>query len=104
VLTGTRHGRRLRDVLTRKAKAGKRQDWIIMTARTAEEGFESPSRAGWLTEQARRLAPNIFDSYQPELHYMRGPGPKWREKHVTRPAQHAPQLGEFGLPGLRRGI
>jgi len=22
--------------------------------------------------------------YQPELHYMRGPGPKWREKHVSR--------------------
>jgi hypothetical protein len=22
-----------------------------------------------------------FDNYQPELHYMRGPGPKWREKH-----------------------
>ena len=23
----------------------------------------------------------VFDSYRPELHYMRGPGPKWREKH-----------------------
>ncbi len=23
----------------------------------------------------------IFDPYRPELHYMRGPGPKWREKH-----------------------
>ena len=21
------------------------------------------------------------DHYQPERHYMRGPGPKWREKH-----------------------
>ena len=21
------------------------------------------------------------DRYQPERHYMRGPGPKWREKH-----------------------
>lgn len=20
-------------------------------------------------------------SYRPELHYMRGPGPKWRQKH-----------------------
>jgi hypothetical protein len=26
-------------------------------------------------------APGIFDPYCPELHYMRGPGPKWREKH-----------------------
>lgn len=24
---------------------------------------------------------SLFDSYRPELHYMRGPGPKWRERH-----------------------
>jgi hypothetical protein len=24
---------------------------------------------------------DVFDSYRPELHYMRGPGPRWREKH-----------------------
>ena len=23
----------------------------------------------------------LTDSYRPELHYMRGPGPKWRQKH-----------------------
>ena len=23
----------------------------------------------------------LFDRYHPERHYMRGPGPKWREKH-----------------------
>jgi hypothetical protein len=23
----------------------------------------------------------MFDAYQPELHYMRGPGPKWHAKH-----------------------
>jgi hypothetical protein len=23
----------------------------------------------------------LFDSYRPELHYMRGPGPKWHAKH-----------------------
>lgn len=23
----------------------------------------------------------LTDAYRPELHYMRGPGPKWREKH-----------------------
>ena len=22
-----------------------------------------------------------FDLYRPELHYMRGPGPRWRAKH-----------------------
>jgi hypothetical protein len=30
-------------------------------------------------------APGLFDSYRPELHYMRGPGPKWREKHGLIP-------------------
>ncbi len=24
----------------------------------------------------------LIDSYRPELHYMRGPGPKWRQKHA----------------------
>ena len=33
----------------------------------------------------RRLRREIFDSYRPELHYMRGPGPKWREKHPHIP-------------------
>ena len=23
----------------------------------------------------------LFDTYRPERHYMRGPGPKWRAKH-----------------------
>jgi hypothetical protein len=30
----------------------------------------------WQEQMAR-----LFDPYRPELHYMRGPGPKWREKH-----------------------
>ena len=24
------------------------------------------------------------DPYRPELHYMRGPGPKWRARHANR--------------------
>jgi hypothetical protein len=30
----------------------------------------------WRSQVARLTNP-----YHPELHYMRGPGPKWREKH-----------------------
>jgi len=26
---------------------------------------------------------SVTDPYRPELHYMRGPGPKWRQKHAT---------------------
>ena len=29
----------------------------------------------------RTLANALFDPYRPELHYMRGPGPKWRAKY-----------------------
>jgi peptidoglycan/LPS O-acetylase OafA/YrhL len=29
----------------------------------------------------RWLSASVCDPYRPELHYMRGPGPKWREKH-----------------------
>jgi len=29
---------------------------------------------------------NIWTAYNPERHYMRGPGPKWREKHA-RPGE-----------------
>ena len=43
--------------------------------------FASPVPArvldGW-----RRLTTSLFDPYRPELHYMRGPGPKWRAKHA----------------------
>ena len=39
-----------------------------------------------------------FDSYRPELHYMRGPGPKWHAKHNP---SSAASVGE-GIPALVR--
>jgi hypothetical protein len=32
----------------------------------------------------RNLIRDLFDHYRPERHYMRGPGPKWRQKHGGR--------------------
>jgi hypothetical protein len=29
----------------------------------------------------RKFVKDLCDPYRPERHYMRGPGPKWREKH-----------------------
>jgi len=29
----------------------------------------------------RWLSASVCDPYRPELYYMRGPGPKWREKY-----------------------
>jgi hypothetical protein len=37
--------------------------------------------AGALSAAWRELLSNMFNAYRPELHYMRGPGPKWRAKH-----------------------
>jgi len=36
-----------------------------------------------VTRRWRWLRTNLSDPYRPELHYMRGPGPKWREKHAA---------------------
>jgi len=32
-----------------------------------------------------KLLRTISNHYRPELHYMRGPGPKWLEKHGSLP-------------------
>jgi hypothetical protein len=53
-----------------------------------------------LAQKGRRLKAGLFDSYHPELHYMRGPGPKWREKHGLPPEQG--HTGNFGLSDLSR--
>ena len=37
-----------------------------------------------VAEHWRKLMKQVFDSYRPELHYMRGPGPKWHEKHAPQ--------------------
>lgn len=44
----------------------------------------TPELGSDLAAAVRTLAKDLFDPYRPELHYMRGPGPKWRAKH-TRP-------------------
>ena len=41
------------------------------------------------------LAKDLFDPYRPELHYMRGPGPRWHAKHA-QPVAGTPELG---MPG-----
>jgi len=51
-----------------------------------------------IAEAWRELRSGFLDTYRPELHYMRGPGPKWREKHV------APQMARSGaVPTTLRG-
>ena len=43
---------------------------------------------GFLSDLANRLhdvVTGLVDPYRPELHYMRGPGPKWHAKHSGHP-------------------
>ena len=34
-----------------------------------------------IAQLARDLIQQVAHPYRPERHYMRGPGPKWQEKH-----------------------
>jgi hypothetical protein len=43
-----------------------------------------------IAEPLRRLVRDLSDHYRPELHYMRGPGPKWREKHAKQQVRGGP--------------
>jgi hypothetical protein len=47
---------------------------------TARARREVPAIAAFIAD-LQKVFKGLFDSYRPELHYMRGPGPKWREKH-----------------------
>jgi hypothetical protein len=47
------------------------------TGRTATEKPLAEFRAFW-----RAFFAKAFNPYRPELHYMRGPGPAWRAKHM----------------------
>ena len=58
----------------------------------------SPSLAGELADLIRTLHTLIEDRYRPELHYMRGPGPKWHAKHDPAPAT----IDEHAIPGFMR--
>ena len=44
------------------------------------------------------LLRDLFGTYRPERHYMRGPGPKWRAKH------HAPRGVDGAVPIAARDL
>jgi hypothetical protein len=51
-----------------------------------------------IAEPLRRLVQALSDHYRPELYYMRGPGPKWREKHAQAPDPAAPDFAGLYEP------
>jgi hypothetical protein len=42
--------------------------------------------------ELERTFEDAFDPYRPELHYMRGPGPKWHAKRAGTVSAAAPKL------------
>jgi hypothetical protein len=56
---------------------------VVGAAICAALGLISAQRRlmGPATVKLRARAHNMLHPYRPELHYMRGPGPKWQEKH-----------------------
>jgi len=47
---------------------------------------QAPGLIADIADLARTLARAVFDPYRPELHYMRGPGPRWHAKHDPAPS------------------
>jgi len=54
---------------------------------------------GFVAWQA--LTKALLDDYRPELHYMRGPGPKWREKYGAKIDGASPAVTRALMAGLR---
>jgi hypothetical protein len=63
----------------------------------ANPNTRTVSTAASIATLWRSLVRDLFDGYRPELHYMRGPGPKWRAKHEVRSASPEPAIA--GLSG-----
>jgi hypothetical protein len=36
----------------------------------------------YILSAIQKLVDLLLNRYRPELHYMRGPGPKWQERHA----------------------
>jgi hypothetical protein len=60
-----------------------------------------PSLACVLMETLRTFKRDLCDTYRPELHYMRGPGPKWRERRGLRLAPVALRQRSARISHLR---
>ncbi len=68
----------------------------------ARETVRSATPQTALSATWQALSKTLFDPYRPELHYMRGPGPKWHEKHDFPEApDRSPAVTRALMAGLR---
>ena len=59
------------------------------TIRMLAAGRQASALRADIADLLHSLAKALFDPYRPELHYMRGPGPKWHAKHDPRSVSEA---------------
>jgi hypothetical protein len=80
-----------------RRRRASRQECVMATAKEAKAAAQSGRRTGLASELADilRLVKSLLDPYRPELHYMRGPGPKWHAKHRRATAEARQARGLF---------
>jgi len=49
-----------------------------------------PKNLSNTVRELSRTFAHLFNAYRPELHYMRGPGPKWHAKRSSPMTSRAP--------------
>ena len=54
---------------------------------------KTPSIGKAVADLWQTVTTDLFGTYRPERHYMRGPGPKWRAKHASIGVTAEPDLG-----------
>jgi len=67
---------------------------LAMSRNRTAEAVAAPSLGKALADLWRTLTRDLTGAYRPELHYMRGPGPKWHAKHAVAAGEQ-----DLGLDG-----
>jgi hypothetical protein len=65
----------------------------IMARKTGSIRDGAPSFLAGFANPLQGLLRDLLDPYRPELHYMRGPGPKWHAKHDSIAADFGAMAG-----------
>ncbi len=59
----------------------------------AKGAYKTPTLRTTVADLWHTVTADLFNTYHPERHYMRGPGPKWREKHAQVSTRTADGFG-----------
>ncbi len=60
--------------------------FIAMASFTARFALAAQLRGirAAIAKRAQAVVSGLANPYRPELHYMRGPGPKWQQRHRSK--------------------